>query len=153
MGNDETKGGVSMTTSFTGSSQVTHIFQYESAPVIPALGKHAIVLVVDGSSEHSTTFVNEVLSYAHSDQLHGSDVYILDVSAPGAAAFASRNEWLLNLPALPYVVIYRHGLRTESFPAFHASYLLARLQRLALAPSTSGEQDVIAAHIAVVAAD
>jgi ABC-type Fe2+-enterobactin transport system substrate-binding protein len=139
-------------TTFTGSSQVTHIFQFESAPIVPALGRHAILLVVDGSDSASAILVNELLGHVEAGQVQGSDLYILDISAPGAQAFAGQNEWLQNLPALPYAVVYRHGLRAESFPLFHASYLLARLQRLAFGPVPSSGRDVFAAHGEIVAA-
>jgi hypothetical protein len=61
-------------------------------------------------------------------------VGVLELSTPAAESFQCGNDWLADAEALPYVALYRNGLRVESFAAFQARALLARLERLAFLP-------------------
>lgn len=93
-----------------------------------------VLLVVDGTSPDTTILLNELVDEEKSvdNSLSGVRFSILDVAAADDVAIDGRHDWLLDLPALPYAVIYREGQAVESFPTFHASYMLARLQRLAV---------------------
>jgi hypothetical protein len=67
--------------------------------------------------------------------LHGLTLGVATLETSTAAAFDCQTDWPAEIAALPFIALFRRGLRVESFSAFQVGALVARLQRLAFLPA------------------
>jgi hypothetical protein len=128
---------------------------HRAAPSLPSLGEYTVLIIMQGDRDSTADFLHDVRRFERDGPgtIDGVDLRTLNITSPEAANFIEQNPWVHDVPALPYAVIYHHGQIVEGFPAFHASFLVARLQRHALAAAGSQMHPMYAEQLFASVAD
>jgi hypothetical protein len=89
-----------------------------------------VLIISKSECGHCHTYADEIQARIKAGGLAGVNVGKLVLDKPGAARFKLKNQWVAQLPTLPYTVVFSEGKTLAHFATSKVSYLEERLEQL-----------------------
>jgi hypothetical protein len=116
----------------TTASAIEHLDDAHLPDFLSA--ERALLVLTEGDDTRSAELAAELATLVAAGALSDLPVGVLDIASDDAMLFVAWSDWLVDIDALPYVALYRHGRRVEGFAASSGAYVLERLRRLDFLP-------------------
>ena len=117
---------MSQTQTLDSMRRVRQVTDEDLAEILMA--ERAVLILTKSTCGSCGAYQAEIERLLERGKLAGVPIGKLVLDQRGATRFKRENPWVAGLTALPYTVIYRHGMHVDGFSASKGSYLLERLE-------------------------